>query len=636
MKISYNWLKKYFDESLPEPEKLAELFTAHVFEIEELQKVGDDFIYDTKPLPDRAHYLLCHRGVAREASVITGIKTKEMDIFPVDVSGDTSININIINTDLCRRYVAREISGINVSESPDWLKISLESVGQKSINNLVDAGNFVMLDVGQPLHIFDADKVMGDITIRLANQGEKIVLLTGDEVELNNSDLVITDEEGPIAIAGVKGGKRAGVTNETKRIIIESANFDPTAIRRTSTRLNLRNDASKRFENEITPELADEAMERITALIADFNPGADIRNSIDVYPSPVKPWSVSVSRNYINSIVGIDIPLEFMQQTLTRMGCKVELSGDKLVVTPPYGRYDLQIPEDIADEIARIWGYEKLDSKLPPALEDIMLPDKSFFYSEKTKNILIDRGYSEVLLYSLVKNGSNEILYPMSEDKSALRNNLSNKFDEVLTMNGRNSDLLALEEVVKIFEIGKVFPAEGEHLSLALGVLQTKKKKGVTSENILEEDMKVLQKNIGMNFDYKILSKGNIAICEINFDKIVSKLPPQDSLESLGFISLPDNKKYEPFSVYPFITRDIAIFVPEDMEEDNIKEIIKSHAGPLCTQVRLFDVFEKDGRKSLAYRLIFQSYEKTLTDDEVEEEMKRVNKALEDAGAEIR
>ena len=639
MRISYNWLQRYFDSPLPAPEKLSEFFTAHVFEVEEMRKAGDDTVFDFKTLPDRNHYLLSHRGVAREVKAIVGLEMKASAPEKTPSAGASSVKVNIKNDKLCRRYVAREMNSVEIGPSPDWLRVFIESIGQRSINSVVDTGNFIMFDVGQPMHVFDADKLKGDISVRLAKNGEKIVIFSGAEVALLESDLVVADDEGPIAIAGVKGGKRAEVTASTTRIIIESANFEPSTVRKTSTRLNLRNESSKRFENEITPALAGEAMDRMAALVKQLSPGASAKTEVDVYPSPAREWEVVFSGQEISLFIGMDIPVEFIVTTLSRMDCRVERAGDSFKVVPPLDRYDLAIPQDIADEVARIWGYDKLQGKLAPALLEALPPDKTFFYSEKIKNVLVPLGYSEVLLYSLVKKGIYEISYPLAEDKAALRERLSDKLAEVLVSNARNAELLNLENL-KLFEIGKVFPKSGEKTSFALGVSQIKKNKSSTAEGILKTDIDSLRTALGANFDCEIKKGEYGAACEIDIDAIVSKLPDQQALRALGFKSLPKDKKYQKFSVYPFIVRDIAMFVPENVDEKQVQQTIEKNAGPLCVQIKLFDVFTKDfpegKKKSFAFRLIFQSFERTLTEAEVNAQMNRIYVALKDEGAEIR
>ncbi len=622
MKVSYNWLQKYFIEPLPQPSVLAEALTVHTFEVEEMQERGDDTIFEVKVLPDRAHYLLSHKGVAREVSVVFGLSLQDVhgvQVAPVstEVPG---MKVVVDNAQLCKRYMAQEINNVKTTASPSWLKSALENLGQKSINTVVDAGNYIMFDVGQPLHAFDADKIDGAIRVRNAVSGEKIILLTDEEAALTPEDLVIADDRGPLAIAGVKGGKRAGVTLETKRLILEAANFDPATIRKTATRLNLRNDSSKRFENEITPALAEEARTKFLTLLKELCPEIEIGGVTDFYPNPVQNWSVTVTAEKITTLVGIDVGAQTCEKTLKSMGCEVVVADGVLVVTPPLDRLDILTPEDVVDEVGRIIGYEKLPAIMPPALSVAALPDKVFYYAEKAKNSLVARGYSEALLYSLVAKGMHEIVYPLASDKSALRESLLPKLHEALIANGRNADLLMLE-TIKICEVGKVFRAEGEKTHLAIGVLPVKKKKGVTAEFLLREDMLALEATLGTPLTYTIVTGEYGATVEIDLDEVVAQLPAPAILNTLGFQPLPGDIKYQKFSPYPYIVRDVAVFVPESTSEATIQKLIREQAGPLCVRDWLFDVFVRDlptgKRKSCAFRLVFQSFERTLEDGEV-------------------
>ncbi len=609
MKVSYTWLSKYFDKKLPTPEKLTELFNIHFSEVEGVEKIGDDTVLDVKVLPDRAHYALGHKGVAYETHVITGIPlgkiVSEELVFPTDKK-ITAPKVEI-KSSLCRRYIARKIENIKIGKSPETIARSLETIGQKSINNVVDMMNYVMYDVGQPLHAFDADKVKGTIIVRLAKEGETMVTLDNRDIVLLTSDLVITDDEGVLAIAGVKGGKRAEVNASTKDIIIEAANFDPTTVRRTATRLNLRTDASKRYENEITSELAFAGMENVTKLIADHVKGVKISPTNDVYPYKAQMWSVEITLSEISEMLGAKILEKEVLDILSRVALDVENKKGTITVHVPPERLDLKIKEDVADEVGRLYGYDKIPSALPPKISGNLPIDKTFYHAEKVKNILVGLGFSEVQTYTLAAKGAFAISYPMASDKSALRESLSPRMTEALTRNALNAPILGLKDV-KIFEIGKVFPKTGERMSLAIGS---------TSEKLVKEALVAL--NIP---NAKIVNK----ISEIDFDEIVSKLPSAENISDLNFISLSKDKKYKPFSAYPFIVRDIAFFVPENTKEEEVlstlSAVTKSGAeyngeylvvkGPDC-----FDRFSKDGKTSFAFRMIFQSRVRTLSDEEV-------------------
>ena len=252
MLISYTWLQKeYFDNALPEIEKISDALLFHAFEIEGVTQVGDDFVIDVDVLPNRAHDCLSHRGIAKEISVILDIPLKEKKYNYVGEEKDTSLSVDVKDSNVCDRYMGRVIRNISVQESPEWLKQRLESIGQRSINALVDATNFVMFSLGQPTHVFDLDKVTNQkIVVRTAQEGEGMTTLDGKTVELQEGDYVIASEEGPLAIAGVKGGTLAEVTAETRDIVLEAAHFDPVTVRKTARKLAILTDSSKRFENE--------------------------------------------------------------------------------------------------------------------------------------------------------------------------------------------------------------------------------------------------------------------------------------------------------------------------------------------------------------------------------------------------
>lgn len=324
MLVSYNWLQSYFKNKLPPPKEVSDTLIFRAFEVESINPQNDDYIFDVKVLPDRAHDCLSVRGIAKELSVHLNKKIKDekpkQKIKSEKLKNDVSIDI--LEKELCRRYVGRKIEGITVASSPDWLRVRLESIGQKSINNIVDATNFVMFDLGQPLHAFDADKVSGGIMVRKAKTGEHITTLDGKEVTLDTETLIIADDEGSLAIAGIKGGKKAEITEKTIAIILEAANFSPANIRKTSRRLAIQTDSSKRFENERTPEGLVEIMDAITTLIIEVAGSKETKTGdvVDVYPRQEAPYIVGISTNETNRILGTKLAQNDIAAILTRVG----------------------------------------------------------------------------------------------------------------------------------------------------------------------------------------------------------------------------------------------------------------------------------------------------------------------------
>ncbi len=328
MLISYSWLQKYFNEKLPGPHDLADLLMTHSFEIEGIDEVEastgkKDTVIDADVLPNRAHDCLSHCGMAKEISALTGLalnKTKpEGWEMPQDVK---PIDVEVEDTDACRRYISVVVENIKIGPSPDWLKENLEAIGQKSINNVVDATNYVMFNLGQPMHAFDKDKLEGEkIVVRWAKAGEQITTLDNKEVELGENNLIIADEKSPLAIAGVKGGKKAEVDANTTNLVLEAANFKPIVVRKTSRGFAILTDSSKRFENEVSPELAEMGMRELVALIKEVasTDNTKVSAKTDIYPRKANPYKVGFEAKDVNKILGIDISESEVEDILKRL-----------------------------------------------------------------------------------------------------------------------------------------------------------------------------------------------------------------------------------------------------------------------------------------------------------------------------
>ncbi|MDD4988880.1 MAG: phenylalanine--tRNA ligase subunit beta [Candidatus Pacebacteria bacterium] len=631
MLISYKWLSMYFDKPIPSPEEAAKLFTFHAFEVEGIEKKGENVTLDVKILPDRAHYCLSHRGVAGELSAITGIPLKKMEpkVFPIAKVRD--LKIKITEPKLCRRYMGRVIENVEVTESPKFLRDDLAVVGQRPINVVVDNGNGAMFDVGQPLHAFDADKVAGGITVRLAKKGEKITTLDNKDVVLDAETLIIADDDGPLAIAGVKGGKRAEVTKETKNLILESANFEPTNIRKTATRLGIHTDASKRYENEITPDLTSSGMEMLTFFLQYcIKSPFKIGPVVDVYPNLAKQTVIEFDPALPSRVLGVEIDEQKIIELLNRLEIKIEKKGKNLLLAIPFVRLDLQIPEDVVEEIGRLYGYENIKPEPMEKLEKSPAINKNLYYQNKIREILINLGYIEVYTYALQQNGEVELENPLASDKAFLRKDLS-ALQASLDANVLNAPLLAISDV-RIFEIGKVFEKGGrEHTALAIGFSPSQKKK---REEIIKTEFdtiaSALKKGIG---DAPKAHNLTSNVMEANLDECVTKLPEPKEYDFAKATEV----VYKKPSAYPFIVRDVALFVPSSVTPEEVEKIIKNEIEDLAVKgPTLFDTFEKDGKKSLAFRTVLQSYEKTLSDAEANDVMKKVYSALEGKGWTIR
>src|SRR3989338_3064924 len=407
MKISYNWLRWYIPE-IPKAEKLRDIFTYHLCEVENIEKKEDDTVFDINILPNRAHDLLSHLGIARELASFLNIEFKDptpmykvpeissrLDLGGSEGSISSRLQIKI-KTDKCRRYIGRIVRNVKIEPSPDWVHKHLESIGQRSINNIVDATNLVMYDSGQPCHAFDLDKLANEILIiRQAKEGENITTLDGKEVKLSSMDMVIADEKNILAIAGVKGGKLAEVDGNTRNILIEVASFDPISVRKTSKRMGILTDSSKRFENNLSPEIVFYAMREISGLLVEYG-GFEFEEKIDIYPSKQKFRELSFSSDKISKILGMAVSETGIEDILKRYNFEYENKNREFKIVIPPTRFDLEIEEDMAEEIGRILGYDKIKPKIPKIN---FKPEINNTYEKIcwVRNKLLSEGYSEVM-----------------------------------------------------------------------------------------------------------------------------------------------------------------------------------------------------------------------------------------------
>ncbi len=784
--FSYKWLASHFEKEIPTAEEISKLFMKHLCEVEGMEKKGDDTIFDLKIMPDRGHDLLSHKGIAQEISVLTGVPmSRKPKVESKKSDSTTTLRVVVEDPKLCPRYMGRVIENIKVGESPVWLRERLESVGQRSINNIVDITNFVMLEVGQPMHAFDLNKLSGaEIFVRNAIDGEKLLTLDGKELVLAPDTLVIADSKQVLALAGIKGGKDAGVDETTTSIVFESANFNAVNTRKTAQRVGIRTDSSKRFEHDISPILAEEAMDMAVTLLLEVCPEAKIGEIVDVVAQPAKNYKVGISLSELNGILGTKISQDDVLNILARLGFSYQVVPDpraqvivqaptfvgkpykfgasilygapyafdcagliaylwkeagvaiprmsidqfvfgeevsldslipgdlifsnsetdnvyyesiewmrgtkvpsgidhvgmylgdgkiihasrynkegvaienlkdsprfvnivgarrivvpnepRFVVTIPLPRLDLRIKEDLAEEIGRIYGFDNIPDTPLPLIAFKATPLKVYYYANLIRDTLVEYGFSEVFTSSFRNEGVFAVANPIAEDKGFLRKELSTGILQSLELNGRNAPLLSVDEI-KIFEIGKVFPGVGfdkEKLSCALGVYITRniKNKDEVTRRILEEIRDILNETLGVTVGGATASN----IFEFDLGALLEKLPSPKVPAPFKAITT----RYKKTSAYPFMLRDIALWVPEGVTSDAVRILIVSEGGVLLHVARLFDTFAKevDGARktSYAFNLVFQSHEKTLSDDEVNVIMERVQSALVNEGYQVR
>jgi len=837
MKISYNWISEYIKGKLPRPEKLADLLTMHSFEVENLKEVRllsgrSDFIFDVDVLPNRAHDCLSHVGVARECAALARSKFKVQSAKLIEdkkLKIENFAEVDVKDKELCPRYIVRVITDIKVGPSPKWLKERLEALGQKSINNIVDAANYVMLETGQPLHVFDFDKLAGNkkkkIIVRRAKKGEEIITLDEEKYKLDPSILIIADNKNPIAIAGIKGGKKAEINNKTRTIILEGGNFNLNNIHKTSRKLNLQTEASLRFEHGLDPNLTLEAINKAVALIQKISKGKIAKGVIDIYPWKLKARKVSLKLSKINKLLGVEIPEKEIIRILNSLELKtkrislvnelidmakslinkpykygastsqeapelfdcssftrylfrqigkeiprpsieqievgreiekkelkpgdlifskgfgkphrnkkfpqgvghvglyigngkvinvpkkvgrvviqnidlftksnqwrgarriLEDENDQLLVTIPTRRLDIEIPEDLIEEIGRIYGYEKISPKPPLAILVSAKSNDLLKLKNKVKDILEGLGLTEVYNYSFVGDDDLKKLALNSKDYLTLENPLSSDLrylrrDLITNLLKNIKKNFKYFNQARLFELGKVYikskaqpayrqgrpayrqgrsvkPKTEERIMLT-GILGQKEKEeklfyeakgvvdgllnklGITGQwyddfqatpeytekklwqSSQSAEIKINDKEIG--FLGKINSetltktgiKGEVVVFNINFDLLL-----QLAREELI---------YRHPSKYPALVRDIAILVNFEDRVANVLNIINDVGGPLVRDVDLFDMYEGDkipqGKKNLAFHIIYQSDKRTLKDKEVDEIQNRIIKEI--------
>lgn len=573
MKYSYTWIQSHIEEKLPAPEVLREKIIFGAFEVESIEKRGTDSVFDVKVLPDRAGDCLSHYGMAREIAGLLGLTLKQTVHTLPSLQLLTPVTIE---TSAVRRYIAVRMDGVSVGASPSWLKEALESVGQRSINAIVDATNFVLLDSGQPTHAFDAAKIDGGIIVRKAKEQEKIITLSDEEKILNSEDAVVADYLGVLAIAGVKGGKSAEITSDTNSIILEIANFDPTAIRKTARRLGLPTDAVKRFENNLSPDVAYQAAAQLVALIKHIA-GGEITGVSDTYSAPVIPRELSFTLSDLSRLLGEWVTDAYVKKVFDSYAYTYTFENGIYTFSIPHWRSDIEGVHNIAEEIGRVIGYEHI---APIAFSKPLERNDATVYQSirAAKAWLVHAGYCEVMTYAFCAKGEIEVAQAV-KGKNMLRTNLSDGLKESFELNKKNAPLLGFSEI-KIFEIGTVFKKTGECIHVAYadakGIVEMPLEDYITTQHIVAEHATIeLQKTA---------------------------------------------HTFVPWSMYPFSTRDIAVWIfGGEEKKQSLAHIVSSFAKEYCVRdAQLFDEFTKDGKTSRAYRFVFQSDKKTLTESEIE------------------
>jgi phenylalanyl-tRNA synthetase beta chain len=692
MKFSLNWIKEYVDLKI-EPKELGDLLTLKSFEVEEVEKVGKDYLLHIDILPNRPD-CLSHYGLAREIAALTNTEFKPFEAGSIKEDKEDKIEgkikIDIKNKDLVPRYSAVMIKDIKIGPTPKEIKERLESLGLQSINNVVDIVNYVMLEVGQPLHAFDYAKIK-DATLyaRLAHEGESLIALDEAETEydLDEDMVVISDVSGPLAIGGIKGGKGSGIDNSTHTILIEAANFDSANIKLTSRSLGLITDASTRFSYGVDPNLTITALERVSALLAEHANGVKLSGVADVYPSKIKEREVVVNKEYISSLIGVEVSDEDIEKILTPLDFMVKIRKEDILVTVPTFRSDIGGEEDIIEEIARVYGYDRIEpqspvltifKKTPQSLATLVdrgmgnLWDTSEFIRvhDLIKSCLDAIGFNEIYNYSFISDEAKEAL--VLDKLIELENPMSHKVRYMrpflgISMLSKIVENLRFRDEVKIFETGRVFKKDKEK-----GLVELRRVGGMMIGSFL--DMKGMSESflnrLGITDRYyddtpphkwnsdeirfyhpgafSLIKSGNDILGvmgEVNptITKALKLKKPvvafELDLEQL-VLKVAEERDYEPVSRFPRVVRDISILVPKDIRVSRVLNMIEGVDEERIVQdVDVFDIYEDDKqeKKSIAFHIIYGSDQKTLKDTEVDKVEQAIKKALEEGlGAEVR
>lgn len=633
MKISLSEIRELLGKDLSR-KQLEEAFGLHSFEIEDIEEIEGDTVIDLDVLPNRSSDALSVLGLARELSAVLDIPLKD-DLLkkPLPTFNEAdALKAQIDEGSSATVYGVAQINGVEVKESPKWLQNFLIKQGQKPINNLVDATNYVLFFLGQPTHVFDADKISGDnkiIAVRPARANERITTLDDKEYELDDTVSVIydagSDNKEALALAGIKGGKHAELDLNTKNIILESARFDPTATRLASKKLALRTDALKRFENDIPDLLPFYGMDLLIKTIQEIAGGELVSVSFAQIKEPRENPKIKLELEKINKRLGTDFTMDYVKDTLRRLDFEMEDDYARA----PWWRTDIGILEDISEEIIRIYGLNNIAPQPLPeanAKRDLL---KSFYWSEKIRDFLTKKGFVELTNSSLQDKGELELANSLASDKNFYRDNLRYQVLKALDKNEPNAPLLGIYDAFKVFEIGNVYKDGKEYSSVCIAIRPVAKKKREARAEQLLLDLKV---EFEKSFGVVLPDSQESGLLEFPLD-LLFELPMEEEYPKLPTLK---DLKYKAFSQFPFMLRDIAAWADSKDAEETMRELIKKHAGELLRRIDKFDEFEKDGKVSIALHIVFQADDRTLTDEEVGEIMQKIERDYAESGFEVR
>ena len=612
-------------------------------------------------------------GIARETAATLNTNFKFPKIQLNSSNNDNNIDINEIisvdiqNSNFCSRYVARAIKNVKIEPSPRWMRKRLRAAGIKPINNIVDITNYVMLEIGQPMHAFDIDTIISKkIVIRNAKDKEKIITLDEVERTLDESMLVISDDENAVAIAGIMGGENSKITEQTNTILFESASFNGSNIRLTSKKLGLRTDSSSKFEKGLDPNLAIIAINRAIQLVEMIGAGEVIDNIIDCYPVKRETWKLNYSPNFINKLLGTNISDDMIADIFEKIEIKVDRNN--YIAEIPTFRPDLECEADLAEEVARFYGYDKIVPTLAIGTPTAGKKTYSQNIISLIKNIMVANGLYEAMTFtfespkvfdklnvdenSFLRNAIT-ISNPLGEDFSIMRTFSVNSILNALSINyNRRNEEVGLFEVGKVY-IPKVLPLNelpNEYLKLTIGMYG--KIDFYDIKGIIENLFEILGMNENVEYspikNISYMHKGRTAEVLIDnesfgyFGEIHPEIAERYNIGTRAYIAVIDIETivknanlvniYKPLPKFPSISRDISIVVKENIIVKDIETIIKNKSGKLLEEIKLFDVYKgtqiEEGYKSVAYSIKFRALDRTLIDEEVNSIMNKIIKTL--------
>lgn len=639
----------------------------HAFEVGEVKKNKKDWTLDIDVLSNRAHDCLNHIGMAREIAAITKLKVKDPALKKLRVQKGTlaPLQVRIEAQAFVPRYAAFVVQGVRVGESPKWMKERLLSLKVNSINSIVDITNYVMLEFGQPLHVFDYDKIQGHaMKLRESRAGERIATLDEITYDLPKGALVIEDKEGLIDLAGIQGGQASGVTKKTKNVVFQAAAFDRQKIYRTKKEMGLTTLAADLYANGIDPNLAAQALERALFLLGQ----GKVVQAIDRYPKKVMPKKISLDTKRMRSLLGADITNKEVKAILGRLGFTVgKAAKERMLVIVPTRRLDVLIPEDLIEEVGRIYGYEKIRAEFPAAA--LLPPEQNADLSWQaiTKDAMKEAGFTELYNYSFIgekdlrmfaytdreKAQVIEIENPISSEYRYMRSSLIENMLKAAALNSKNT------KDMEIFETGNVFKKQGpqfEERRMLCGVITGDafyEAKGVVDfiaermgikdvwyDNVQQSpkystpavwhrnksaEIKVGDKQIGFmgvispRITSQLKLSGGAAAFHVNLDALINLATKE--------------REYRPVPKFPPAFRDIAVLVSRDVQVVDVMNIMNAAGGKLVSDIDLFDIYDgggvEDNRKSMAFHIMYQADDRTLKNKEVDELHKKIIKALE-------